>query len=113
MNRPAPDAIERGLDPLHRFQQVAASRGARVHAVATSAVREAENRGEFVRRAKDEAGVRVAVISGAEEARLIRLGVLQAVPAYEQRHLIIDIGGGGTPLFLSASADVLPRPPPT
>ena len=59
-------------------------------------VREAENRSEFVRRAKDEAGVHVAVISGAEEARLIRLGALQAVPAYEQRHLIIDIGGGST-----------------
>src|SRR3954454_12149401 len=57
MKRLAPDAIERGIDTLRRFQQLAASRDAHVYAVATSAVREAENRDEFVRRAKDDAGV--------------------------------------------------------
>lgn len=107
MKRLSPDAIERGLDTLRRFQQVAASRGAHVHAVATSAVREAENRSEFVRRARDEAGVRVAVISGAEEARLIRLGALQAVPAYDQRHLVVDIGGGSTEFVLGERDEVL------
>jgi exopolyphosphatase/guanosine-5'-triphosphate,3'-diphosphate pyrophosphatase len=107
MKRLEPDAIERGLNTLRRFQQVAASRGAQVHAVATSAVREAENRGEFVRRAYDEAGVRVAVISGAEEARLIRLGALQAVPAYDQRHLVIDIGGGSTEFIVGEGDEVL------
>ena len=107
MKRLAPDAIERGLDALRRFQQVAESRGAEVHAVATSAVREAENRREFVRRAQDEAGVRVAVISGAEEARLIRLGALQAVPAYEQRHLLVDIGGGSTEFVIGEREQVL------
>jgi exopolyphosphatase/guanosine-5'-triphosphate,3'-diphosphate pyrophosphatase len=107
MKRLSPDAIERGLDALRRFQQVAASRGAQVYAVATSAVREAENRSEFVRRARDEAGVRVAVISGAEEARLIRLGALQAVPAYEQRHLVIDIGGGSTEFIIGEGDEVL------
>src|SRR3954470_22994590 len=61
MKRLAPDAIDRGLDALRRFQQVAASHGAELVAVATSAVREAENRSEFVRRAMDEAGVHVAV----------------------------------------------------
>jgi len=107
MKRLAPDAIERGLDALRRFQQVADSRGAEVHAVATSAVREADNRLEFVRRAAEEAGVRVAVISGAEEARLIRLGALQAVPAYEQRHLLIDIGGGSTEFIIGERDEVL------
>src|SRR3954462_734737 len=107
MKRLAPDAIERGLDALRRFQQVAASRDAEVHAVATSAVREADNRLEFVRRAREEAGVHVAVISGAEEARLIRLGALQAVPAYEQRHLLIDIGGGSTEFIIGEGSEVL------
>src|SRR5205809_4049732 len=107
MKRLAPDAIERGLETLRRFQLVAASRGASVAAVATSAVREAENRAEFVRRAKDEAGVHVAVISGAEEARLIRLGALQAVPAFEQRHLLVDIGGGSTEFVIGERDQVL------
>ena len=107
MKRLTPEAIDRGIDALRRFQQVAASRGARVRAVATSAVREAENRNEFVRRARDEAGVRVEVISGAEEARLIRLGALQAVPAYDQRHLLIDIGGGSTEFVVGEGDAVL------
>src|SRR3954452_3055766 len=64
MKRLAPDAIERGFAALVRCEQVASRRGARVHAVSTSAVREAEIRRDFVRRAWDEAGVRVAVISG-------------------------------------------------
>jgi exopolyphosphatase/guanosine-5'-triphosphate,3'-diphosphate pyrophosphatase len=70
-------------------------------------VREAENRAEFVRRAKDEAGVHIAVISGAEEARLIRLGALQAVAAYEQRHLLVDIGGGSTEFVVGEGDEVL------
>jgi exopolyphosphatase / guanosine-5'-triphosphate,3'-diphosphate pyrophosphatase len=107
MKRLAPDAMERGLDALRRFQQLASSRGAFVYAVATSAVREAENRREFVRRAQAEAGVHVQVITGAEEARLIRLGALQAVPAYEQRHLVIDIGGGSTEFVIGERDDVL------
>ncbi|MEY2459423.1 MAG: exopolyphosphatase / guanosine-5-triphosphate,3-diphosphate pyrophosphatase, partial [Acidimicrobiaceae bacterium] len=107
MKRLAADAMERGLDTLRRFKQVAASRDAHVYAVATSAVREAENRNEFVRRAKDEAGVHIAVISGAEEARLIRLGALQAVPAYEQRHFVIDIGGGSTEFIIGEGDEVL------
>src|SRR3954470_18249599 len=106
MKRLAPEAIERGIDALARFKQVADSRDAHVYAVATSAVREAENRQEFVRRAQEEAGVHVAVISGAEEARLIRLGALQAVPAFDQRHLLVDIGGGSTE-FVIGEGDVV------
>src|SRR5437867_7172855 len=106
MKRLADDAIERGLDTLRRFRQLADSRGARVKAVATSAVREAENRREFVRRARDEAGVSVAVISGAEEARLIRLGALQAVPAYDKRHLLVDIGGGSSEFIIGEGDEV-------
>jgi exopolyphosphatase/guanosine-5'-triphosphate,3'-diphosphate pyrophosphatase len=107
MKRLSPDAIDRGIAALRRFQQLAASRNAHVYAVATSAVREAENRQEFVRRARDEAGVHVAIISGAEEARLIRLGALQAVPAFEQRHLLIDIGGGSTEFVIGEREKLL------
>ena len=69
-----PDAIERGVAALGRFRRIADTFGAEVHAVATSAVREAENREEFLEAALRKAGVRVEVISGVEEARLIHLG---------------------------------------
>lgn len=90
------DAIERGVDALQRCRSLADSFGAPVYAVATSAVREALNAEEFLRRARDEAGVEVQVISGYEEARLIQLGVLQALPVFDEQLVLIDVGGGST-----------------
>ncbi len=103
----ADDAIERGVAALARCRRVADAHGAVLAAVATSAVREAENRREFLDRAYDEAGVSVEVISGFEEARLIHLGVLQALPLFDQRMLLCDIGGGSTEVLLGRQGDVL------
>jgi exopolyphosphatase/guanosine-5'-triphosphate,3'-diphosphate pyrophosphatase len=102
-----PDAIERGVASLRRMKQIADSHKATVRAVATSAVREAENADEFIRRARREAGIEVEVISGIEEARLIHLGVLQAVPAFEQRLLLVDIGGGSTEVLIGERGETL------
>jgi exopolyphosphatase/guanosine-5'-triphosphate,3'-diphosphate pyrophosphatase len=96
----ADDAIERGVSALRRMKRVADSHGATVRAVATSAVREAENAEVFIGRARRDAGIEVEVISGLEEARLIHLGVLQAVPAFDRRLLLVDIGGGSTEVLV-------------
>lgn len=101
------DAIERGLGALRRMRHIADSYGAELRAVATSAVREAANAADFIDRAHDEAGVVIEVISGTEEARLIHLGVLQAVPVFERRILLVDIGGGSTELLIGERGDVL------
>ena len=95
-----PDAIDRGVAALARCRSLADSFDAPVYAVATSAVREATNAEEFLRRARDEAGVDVEVISGYEEARLIQLGVLQALPVLDQRMALIDVGGGSTEVLV-------------
>ncbi len=89
------------------MRQVAAISSAPVRAVATSAVREAENRDDFVHRAYDEAGVEIEIISGVEEARLIHLGVLQALPVFDRHLLLCDIGGGSTELLLGLKGEVL------
>jgi exopolyphosphatase len=94
------EAMERGLDTLNRFVQIARSHGARIRAVATSAVREAHNRKEFLHRVRKTCGLDIEVIQGTEEARLIYLGVLQALPLYDRRTLIVDIGGGSTELLI-------------
>ena len=107
MKELAPDAIDRGVACLRRMRGIADSYGATVRAVATSAVREAANAADFLRRAKEEADFDVEVISGVEEARLIHLGVLQAVPAYDERLLLIDIGGGSTEVLIGQQAEVL------
>ena len=102
-----PDAIARGVAALGRFRRIADTFGAEVHAVATSAVREAENREEFLEAAFVKADVRIEVISGVEEARLIHLGVLQAVPVFDQQVLVVDIGGGSTEFIVGLGGDVL------
>jgi exopolyphosphatase/guanosine-5'-triphosphate,3'-diphosphate pyrophosphatase len=102
-----PDAIERGIDTLRRFRRIAEITTPHLRAVATSAVREAENRDEFLLRARLEAGVDVEVISGVEEARLIHLGVLQAVPVFDRRLVLVDIGGGSTEFLVGEGAEVV------
>jgi exopolyphosphatase / guanosine-5'-triphosphate,3'-diphosphate pyrophosphatase len=107
MKRIVPAAIERAVEALDRFRQLAAIHDARVRVVATSAVREASNRHVLLERARTEAGVDVENISGFEEARLIHLGVLQAVPVFDRQRLLCDIGGGSTELIVGRHAEVL------
>ena len=107
MKRLEPDAMDRGLAALTRMVEVATSMGADVTAVATSAVREAENRQEFVDRVARELGVTVEVISGTEEARLIHHGVIHALPVADQRTLVVDIGGGSTEFIVGEASELV------
>ncbi len=107
MKQLQPDAIERGIAALKRMRKIAHIHGAAVHAVATSAVREADNAAEFIERAWDEAGVHVEIVTGIEEARLIHLGVLQAVPVFDRRLVLVDIGGGSTEILVGERGEVL------
>jgi exopolyphosphatase/guanosine-5'-triphosphate,3'-diphosphate pyrophosphatase len=68
--------------------------------VATSAVRDAANRDEFLERAKREAGFEVEVISGEEEARRTLLGIRSGLPTGVTDILALDIGGGSTEFIL-------------
>lgn len=107
MKKLLPEALDRGIACLARMKGIADSYGAVTRAVATSATREAVNSRELIERARDEAGVVVEVISGAEEARLIHLGVLQAVPVFDRRLLLVDVGGGSTELLIGESGVTL------
>lgn len=105
MRRLGSAAIDRAVAALSQCRHIADAHRAEVAAVATSAVREAENASEFLGRARDEAAVQVEVISGAEEARLIHLGALSAVAVADRPHLVIDIGGGSTELIAAAGTE--------
>ena len=107
MNELSADAIDRGIACLVRMQKIAASHNAEIRAVATSAVREAKNRFDFIRRAKKEAQIDIEVISGVEEARLIHLGVLNGVGEHERPMLLCDIGGGSTEVVLGNDDEIL------
>jgi exopolyphosphatase / guanosine-5'-triphosphate,3'-diphosphate pyrophosphatase len=101
------DAMGRGIEALIRFRQIAQISKAEIKAVATSAVREALNKEIFIQKAKQEAGIDVEVISGFEEARLIYLGVLQALPIFDKQILLIDIGGGSTEVLIGRAGEVI------
>jgi exopolyphosphatase / guanosine-5'-triphosphate,3'-diphosphate pyrophosphatase len=92
MARPVADRL---LATLRRYAALCRRHRAKVRAVATSALREARNGPDVVRRAREEAGVELEVVSGREEARLICAGVL-AGRAPGARALVLDIGGGST-----------------
>lgn len=99
--------MERGIACLKRFQSLADSYKAEIRAVATSALREAENRQVFLNRAEKETGIQIQVVSGNEEACLIYLGILQGLPVYDKRILLIDIGGGSTELLIGEKGEIL------
>jgi exopolyphosphatase/guanosine-5'-triphosphate,3'-diphosphate pyrophosphatase len=99
-------AMVRGTETLKRFKVIADAAKAPIRAIATSAVREAINQDEFIRRIKNETGITIEVASGVEEARLIYLGVLQALPVYNRKILLVDIGGGSTEFLVGEKRKV-------
>ncbi len=93
-------AMQRGVEAMTLFKHMADRKNAEIRAVATSAVREALNGNEFIDRVKEETGVVMEVVSGFEEARLIYLGVLQALPVVDRTITLFDIGGGSTEVLV-------------
>jgi exopolyphosphatase/guanosine-5'-triphosphate,3'-diphosphate pyrophosphatase len=93
--RMAPDVEARLVATLRRYATLCRRHRARVRAVATSAIREAKNGPDVVRRVRAAAGLELEVVSGREEARLICAGVLRGRPPGAPA-LVLDIGGGST-----------------
>jgi exopolyphosphatase/guanosine-5'-triphosphate,3'-diphosphate pyrophosphatase len=92
-----PQAMDRVLECLCEWRRVID--GYHVQArtvVATSAVRDAENREEFVERVKAETGFDVEILTGEEEAQRTMLGIRSGLPSDITDVLALDIGGGST-----------------
>jgi len=75
--------------------------------VATSAVRESDNRQEFLGRIEQETGWDVEILTGDEEARRTLLGLRFGLPPTVKDFLGLDIGGGSTECIL-AQEDKVP-----
>lgn len=106
MKRITSDAIERAVETLKKFSEIAKSENAIIRAVATSATREAENQNEFIDIIKKETGIDIEIISGIEEGRLIYKGVSHALPIDTLKALIIDIGGGSTETIIGHKGEL-------
>jgi exopolyphosphatase/guanosine-5'-triphosphate,3'-diphosphate pyrophosphatase len=102
------DAMTRALSTLVNFKRIAEGHGAtRIKAVATSAVREASNGGDFIEAVARESGIRVRVITGEEEGRLIYRAVRHYVDLGDRRVVAVDIGGGSVELVLGVGRRAL------
>jgi exopolyphosphatase/guanosine-5'-triphosphate,3'-diphosphate pyrophosphatase len=97
-----PKAIKRAAKTIRRFREIADALGAQqVLAIATASVREARNAAEFIEEVERRTGVRVRVLSGIEEARLIGIAAASGcADAADETILNLDIGGGSTEISL-------------
>ncbi|QIE41906.1 Ppx/GppA family phosphatase [Meridianimarinicoccus aquatilis] len=100
-----PEGKVRALDAIRRFQTLANGMGlAPLSAVATAAMREAEDGQEFQDEVMRETGLRLFVIDGPEEARLSAQGVLLGWPKADG--LVCDIGGSSMELAVLSEGKV-------
>jgi exopolyphosphatase / guanosine-5'-triphosphate,3'-diphosphate pyrophosphatase len=101
------EAMTAALQALSTFKRLAESHGVdEILAAATSAVREARNGGEFLRRIEHDTGIRARVIAGPEEARLIHLAAVYGVDVGSGRAVVIDIGGGSVEITLGTATAI-------
>ncbi len=95
-------AMERGLEALKKIKTLCDHQGAeRILAFATSAIREAENGGEFIQMVIDKVGIKIRAIPGKLEAELIGLAVQHGIQMPDKPSLIMDIGGGSVEYILA------------
>lgn len=99
--------MEKAIDLLASFKSLAEYYDAEFHAVATSAVREAQNKNDFIEKVFNKLGIEVNVIDGRREAELIFLGIQKALPISDKKVLCIDIGGGSTEIVLADKGKIL------
>jgi exopolyphosphatase/guanosine-5'-triphosphate,3'-diphosphate pyrophosphatase len=94
-------AMNRVLQCLAEWREIIdASHVDAAAAVATSAVRDAGNRDEFLDRVKREVGFEIEIITGDEEAIRTLLGICSGLPVGVTDVLALDIGGGSTEFIL-------------
>jgi exopolyphosphatase / guanosine-5'-triphosphate,3'-diphosphate pyrophosphatase len=101
-----PEAMNAALQALSKFARLAQSHEVdAILAVATSATREAENGGAFLRAIERRTGIRARIITGTEEARLIHLAAVYGVDTPKPA-VVIDIGGGSVEITLGSGREV-------
>jgi exopolyphosphatase / guanosine-5'-triphosphate,3'-diphosphate pyrophosphatase len=100
--------MEAALDAFRQFREKMEEHEVVLHrAVATSATREAKNRGAFLERVHSETGLELEMIQGTEEARLIALGVRNKLTLERGLTMILDVGGGSSEIAILGHGEIL------
>ena len=94
-------AMERGIQTLTQYLKKCQETGVqRIFAAGTSALREAKNAGDFLKRVEQKLNLAIEVITGEEEAQLSFLAVARDLGNPEKSILVVDVGGGSTEFVL-------------
>lgn len=100
--------MDAAVEALAGFRERIEALGIPHHrAVATSAVRESRNGGEFVERVRREAGIHLTAITGSEEARLVWVAVRNRLPPGDRKWVLVDLGGGSVEVSLVDRSGIL------
>jgi Exopolyphosphatase len=102
------NTLQQAVDAFVQFRRIADDFGvSRIKAVATAAVREAQNSAILIDRIARASGIELEVISGEEEARLIYQAVMSVVDLEGKNALLVDIGGGSVEITLTKGTNIL------
>ena len=102
------DSIQRLIDALNAFQLLMKTHHVeRFKACATSAMRDARNGDEVVKRIFEKTGVDIAVIGGKEEAAIISSTDLNELIEGDNSYLYVDVGGGSTEFTLFSKGKII------
>ena len=95
------------VDAFRRFRATCDRLGvARARAIATSAMRDARNREMLIDRVREATGIEIEVISGTQEAYLLKLGIETRVDLSQGRSLLVDVGGGSVEIVIVENGQV-------
>ncbi len=103
------DAMMRAVESIRKIKVIGLKYDvSEIKAFATSAVRSASNKDDFLSFVKAKTDLSINVISGDEEAELIFLGVQKAISGIDDSpYLIMDIGGGSTEFIIARNNEIL------
>jgi exopolyphosphatase/guanosine-5'-triphosphate,3'-diphosphate pyrophosphatase len=100
-------AMAAAVEAMASFRRAIDTLGVpRYRAVATSAVRESRNGGEFADAVRRETGIQLEAITGSEEARLVWIAVRHRVPLGDLPWVTVDLGGGSLEVSLVSSEGI-------
>jgi len=103
-----PNAINRAINALKEFKFIAKSLKVRkILIVATSAVRDAPNKNQFLNLVKKETGLQIKVIDGEKEAFFGAIAASNLLP--QKSGITIDIGGGSTEIALIENKKIVDK----
>lgn len=104
----AVDSIKAVKDTLKQFKNSGKRLGIDTYyAVCTSAVRDADNREEFLKEITETFNIPVKLLSGEEEAVLTYIGAIYGEHLRDIKTIVIDIGGGSTEIILGKGYDII------